>query len=95
MKMSFGRKGLELCRAGEEWRTSNIKIQGWRYPEQEQSIPVAGVMSLMAYCENLKKMARSLKTEIGVLSLALRDPRTPWYAKGLGSVQYLSHFRLA
>ncbi len=27
-----------------------------------------------------------MKMEIGVLFLALRDPRTPWYAKGLAVV---------
>jgi uncharacterized membrane protein YkvA (DUF1232 family) len=28
-----------------------------------------------------KKYARALKTEIHVLTIAYRDPRTPWYAK--------------
>jgi uncharacterized membrane protein YkvA (DUF1232 family) len=43
-------------------------------------------MWLMAFYEKLKKRARSLKVGIGVLFLALRDPRTPWYAKGLAVV---------
>jgi uncharacterized membrane protein YkvA (DUF1232 family) len=28
--------------------------------------------------------ARALKAEIAVLAAAIRDPRTPWYAKALG-----------
>jgi uncharacterized membrane protein YkvA (DUF1232 family) len=31
--------------------------------------------------ENLKRKARELKREIGALFLAMRHPRTPWYAK--------------
>src|SRR5512146_897709 len=31
----------------------------------------------------LKSRARALKTETHALYLAARDPRTPWYAKGL------------
>jgi uncharacterized membrane protein YkvA (DUF1232 family) len=38
--------------------------------------------------ENLRarilKWARALKAEIAVLAAAIRDPRTPWYAKALG-----------
>ena len=33
--------------------------------------------------ERLKARARALKREILVVYLAARDPRTPWYAKGL------------
>ncbi len=32
---------------------------------------------------NLKSQARALKAETYALYLAARDPRTPWYAKGL------------
>ena len=32
---------------------------------------------------SLKARARALKTETYALYLAARDPRTPWYAKGL------------
>ena len=32
---------------------------------------------------SLKARARALKTETYALYLAVRDPRTPWYAKGL------------
>src|SRR5512141_2352532 len=32
---------------------------------------------------DLKARARALKTETYALYLATRDPRTPWYAKGL------------
>lgn len=35
----------------------------------------------MALLAELKKRARHLKTETFALSLAARDPRTPWYAK--------------
>lgn len=30
--------------------------------------------------------ARALKSEIAILEAAVRDPRTPWYAKALGVV---------
>jgi uncharacterized membrane protein YkvA (DUF1232 family) len=33
-----------------------------------------------------KEKARQLKTEVYVLYLALRDPRTPWYAKALAVI---------
>jgi uncharacterized membrane protein YkvA (DUF1232 family) len=33
--------------------------------------------------DDLKARARALKTETYALYLATRDPRTPWYAKGL------------
>lgn len=33
--------------------------------------------------EQLKSRARLLKTETYAIYLAARDPRTPWYAKGL------------
>ncbi len=33
--------------------------------------------------EKLKSRALTLKKELSVLSIALRDPRTPWYAKAL------------
>ncbi len=35
----------------------------------------------MALPEKLKARARRLKTEVLALSLAFRDPRTPWFAK--------------
>lgn len=34
--------------------------------------------------ERLKAWARHLKREIIVLAAAVRDPRTPWYARALG-----------
>ena len=36
--------------------------------------------------EKLKGWARALKAEIAVLAAAVRDPRTPWYAKLLGVI---------
>ena len=35
----------------------------------------------MSRLENLKRRARELKREIAALFLAMRHPRTPWYAK--------------
>ncbi len=35
------------------------------------------------FLAELKTRARALKTETVALYLAARDPRTPWYAKGL------------
>lgn len=37
----------------------------------------------MAFIDRLKQTARRLKTEINVLAVVYRDPRTPWYAKAL------------
>lgn len=34
--------------------------------------------------QRLKRWARRLKSEIRLLSAAIRDPRTPWYARALG-----------
>lgn len=34
--------------------------------------------------DRLKAWARNLKLEITVLATAVRDPRTPWYARALG-----------
>ncbi|MEQ1670017.1 MAG: YkvA family protein [Hyphomicrobium sp.] len=36
--------------------------------------------------EKLKGWARALKAEIAILAAAVRDPRTPWYAKALGVI---------
>jgi uncharacterized membrane protein YkvA (DUF1232 family) len=36
--------------------------------------------------DRLKAAARKLKTEIAVLGVVYRDPRTPWYAKALIAV---------
>lgn len=36
--------------------------------------------------EKLKGWARTLKAEIAILAAAIRDPRTPWYAKVLGAI---------
>ncbi len=36
--------------------------------------------------EKLKGWARTLKAEIAILAAAVRDPRTPWYAKALGII---------
>jgi uncharacterized membrane protein YkvA (DUF1232 family) len=38
-------------------------------------------MRAMSFIAELKARARLLKTEITALYLALRHPRTPWYAK--------------
>ena len=35
----------------------------------------------MPLLENLKQAARRLKTEVAVLGVVYKDPRTPWYAK--------------
>ena len=35
--------------------------------------------------EKIRTWARALKAEIAVLAAAVRDPRTPWYAKVLGA----------
>lgn len=32
----------------------------------------------------IREWARALKAEIAILAAAVRDPRTPWYAKALG-----------
>ncbi|NMB53690.1 MAG: DUF1232 domain-containing protein [Leptolinea sp.] len=37
----------------------------------------------MALIDRLKQTAQRLKTEIAVLGLVYRDPRTPWYAKAV------------
>lgn len=37
----------------------------------------------MKIIDRLKETARKLKTEIAVLGVVYRDPRTPWYAKVL------------
>lgn len=34
----------------------------------------------------LKTWARALKRELVAVALALRDPRTPWYARALGAL---------
>ena len=34
--------------------------------------------------DKIKAWARALKAEIAILAAAVRDPRTPWYAKALG-----------
>lgn len=34
--------------------------------------------------EKLKQFATTMKTRLVVLYLAVRDPRTPWYARALG-----------
>ncbi|PTY37847.1 hypothetical protein BGP77_15350 [Saccharospirillum sp. MSK14-1] len=34
--------------------------------------------------EKLKQFATAMKTRLVVLYLAVRDPRTPWYARALG-----------
>lgn len=34
--------------------------------------------------ERLKQFASAMKTRLVVLYLAVRDPRTPWYARALG-----------
>ena len=36
--------------------------------------------------ERIRAWARALKAEIAVLAAAVRDPRTPWYAKALGAL---------
>ena len=36
--------------------------------------------------EKIRIWARALKSEIAVLAAAIRDPRTPWYAKLLGVI---------
>jgi uncharacterized membrane protein YkvA (DUF1232 family) len=36
------------------------------------------------HATRLKAWAKSIKTETLALSFAVRDPRTPWYAKALG-----------
>jgi uncharacterized membrane protein YkvA (DUF1232 family) len=36
--------------------------------------------------EKIRIWARALKGEIAVLAAAIRDPRTPWYAKLLGVI---------
>ena len=36
--------------------------------------------------EKIRSWARALKSEIAILEAAIRDPRTPWYAKALGAV---------
>ena len=36
--------------------------------------------------EKMRTWARALKAEIAVLAAAVRDPRTPWYAKVLGVI---------
>lgn len=40
--------------------------------------------------QKLKRFATSMKTRLVVLYLAVRDPRTPWYARtlGIGVVAY-------
>ena len=40
----------------------------------------------MALLETLTTRARALKRETSVLYLAMRDPRTPWYAKAVAAV---------
>ena len=37
----------------------------------------------MTLLEKLRSQARALKNEVYAISLAARDPRTPWYAKAL------------
>lgn len=37
----------------------------------------------MTLFEKLRSQARALKNEVHAISLAARDPRTPWYAKAL------------
>ena len=34
--------------------------------------------------EKIRTWARALKSEIAILAAAVRDPRTPWYARALG-----------
>jgi uncharacterized membrane protein YkvA (DUF1232 family) len=34
--------------------------------------------------DKIRLWARALKSEIAILEAAIRDPRTPWYAKALG-----------
>jgi len=36
--------------------------------------------------EKLKSHARALKKEVAVIYMAAKDPRTPWYAKGIAFV---------
>ncbi len=36
--------------------------------------------------EKIRAWARELKSQIVVLAAAIRDPRTPWYAKALGVI---------
>jgi len=37
----------------------------------------------LALIDRLKQTAKRLKTEINVLGVVYRDPRTPWYAKAV------------
>lgn len=39
-----------------------------------------------SFFAGLRSRARKLKSEIFALYLALRDPRTPWYAKAFGAL---------
>ena len=39
-----------------------------------------------SFLADLRARARKLKSEIFALYLALRDPRTPWYAKAFGAL---------
>ena len=39
-----------------------------------------------SFFADLRARARKLKSEIFALYLALRDPRTPWYAKAFGAL---------
>jgi len=39
-----------------------------------------------SFLADLRSRARKLKSEIFALYLALRDPRTPWYAKAFGAL---------
>ena len=39
-----------------------------------------------SFFADLRSRARKLKAEIFALYLALRDPRTPWYAKAFGAL---------
>ena len=39
-----------------------------------------------SFFADLRSRARKLKSEIFALYLALRDPRTPWYAKAFGAL---------
>lgn len=40
----------------------------------------------VAFVDKLKRKASELKLEIFALYLAVRDPRTPWYAKAVATV---------
>ena len=66
----------------------NDKKQTRHTFRQDRYIPFEAFATLpaMTWWQRFKQWAQRFKREIAALTLALMDPRTPWYAKALAGV---------